>query len=168
MNLKTILTSQFHAALKMLQHAILQCPDALWNDPNDKNKFWHVVYHVLFYTHLYLHPSEAKFSPWSGLRAGYNSLGALPSPTHEKPQTLEPYTKEEILRFFDLVWKAVPELIRDTDLDSEDSGFYWLPFGKLELQLYNLRHVQQHTGELMERLGRQVKLEVEWVGRGST
>jgi len=27
------------------------------------------------------------------------------------------------------------------------SGFDWLPFDKLELQFYNIRHIMQHTGE---------------------
>jgi hypothetical protein len=49
------------------------------------------------------------------------------------------------------------------DLEAE-SGFFWLPFDKLELQFYNIRHVQQHTGELSERLGSQGDTEVRWVG----
>ena len=36
--------------------------------------------------------------------------------------------------------------------------------GKLELQIYNLRHLQQHTGELMERLGSRAGIDVDWVG----
>jgi hypothetical protein len=44
------------------------------------------------------------------------------------------------------------------------SGFDWLPFGKLELQFYTIRHIQQHTGELMERLGSRAGVEVNWVG----
>jgi len=43
----------------------------------------------------------------------------------------------------------------------------WLSFGKLELQLYNLRHLGQHTGELMERLGTRAALDVDWVGKGA-
>jgi hypothetical protein len=46
------------------------------------------------------------------------------------------------------------------------SGFYWLPFDKLELQFYNIRHVQHHTGELYERLGATEDVELDWVGIG--
>jgi hypothetical protein len=53
----------------------------------------------------------------------------------------------------------VPQL----DLAAE-SGFYWLPFDKAELQIYNIRHLQQDAGELMERLGSRAGLDVEWVG----
>lgn len=45
-----------------------------------------------------------------------------------------------------------------------ESGFYWLPFDKLELQFYNIRHIQQHTGEHCERLGAYGEIEVGWVG----
>jgi hypothetical protein len=45
-----------------------------------------------------------------------------------------------------------------------ESGFYWLPFDKLELQFYNIRYLQQHTGELCERLGAHGELQVQWVG----
>ncbi|QRN82842.1 hypothetical protein JR338_10520 [Chloroflexota bacterium] len=47
-----------------------------------------------------------------------------------------------------------------------ESGFHWLPFNKLELQFYNIRHVQQHTGELCERFGAHGEVEVGWVGMG--
>ena len=44
-----------------------------------------------------------------------------------------------------------------------ESGFDWLAFNKLELQFYNIRHLQQHVGELCERLG-MGKVDVDWVG----
>lgn len=44
------------------------------------------------------------------------------------------------------------------------SGFEWLPFNKLELQIYSIRHIQQHAGELMERLGTRADAEIAWVG----
>jgi hypothetical protein len=57
------------------------------------------------------------------------------------------------------VTKCVPQLSLD-----DDSGFYWLPFNKLELQIYTIRHIQQHAGELMERLGVLAGIEINWVG----
>ena len=43
------------------------------------------------------------------------------------------------------------------------SGFYWLTFSKFELQLYNLRHLAHHTGQLADRLHSQANLGVAWV-----
>ena len=166
MDLKSVLISQFHAGLKMLRLCIEQCPDALWNDPADQNRFWHVAYHALFYVHLYISHTEDDFKPWSGHRMEYNFMGALPWPPHSPPIIGEPYTQAEVLQYLEVVWAVVAEKLAEADLDSPVSGFDWLPFGKLELQLYSLRHLQQHTGELMERLGRVAHIEVDWVGRG--
>ena len=47
------------------------------------------------------------------------------------------------------------------------SGFEWLPFNKPELQFYNIRHIQHHTGELCERLGVMGEIEVPWIGTKS-
>jgi hypothetical protein len=44
------------------------------------------------------------------------------------------------------------------------SGFYWIPMNKLELQFYNIRHLQHHTGELCERLGKTGAVEIGWIG----
>ena len=104
---------------------------------------WHIAYHVLFYTHLYLQGSEQEFLPWAKHRKDYQSF---------QPEIREPFTKEDILAYLDVCQQQVDEKARQLTLDAE-SGFSWLPFGKLELQLYNIRHIQQHTGELMERLG---------------
>jgi hypothetical protein len=55
------------------------------------------------------------------------------------------------------------ELVDSLDFEAE-SGFSWLPFNKLELQFYNIRHLQQHTGELSERVGTTSEVEVKWIG----
>ena len=49
-------------------------------------------------------------------------------------------------------------------LDMEGpSGFDWLAVNKFELQLYNIRHIMQHTGELSDRLGTRFAIDVEWI-----
>ncbi len=35
---------------------------------------------------------------------------------------------------------------------------------KAELQIYTIRHLQQHIGELMERLGSRAEVDVDWAG----
>ena len=163
MEIREVIQSQYLAALEMLEQAIQHCPDALWDHPGDKNRFWHLSYHALFYTHLYLQNSEKEFSPWSKHRERYHSLEPLPQPPYDEPQIRDSYSKEEVLEYHRIVQEQVVEKIATLDLNGP-SGFYWLPFSKAELLLYNLRHIQQHTGELCERLGTQVNIDVEWVG----
>jgi hypothetical protein len=163
MDVKKVIKSQYRASLEMLKQAIVKCPESLWDDHEHKNKFWHVSYHALFYTHLYLQPSEKDFVPWTRHRDGIQFMGPLPWPPHEEPKIGEPYSQEEILEYFEICQKQVEERVVSLNLDAE-SGFYWLPFNKMELQFYNIRHLQHHTGELCERLGNKGDIEVDWVG----
>ena len=158
MDTKAIVQSQFLATLAMLQQAIEACPEELWVDPKPQNKFWHTAYHSLFYAHFYLHPTEADFVPWEKHRSEVTSLQP-----NDDPNAVTPYTKAEVLEYLAFCQEQVKEKVNASDLEAE-SGFHWLPFSALEKHLYNLRHVQQHTGELFERLG-QVGIEIHWVGK---
>jgi len=152
---KEILKSQYRASAQMLRSAVVGCPDALWNEKGYKNPFWHVAFHAIFYTHFYLHATEEDFIPWDKHKKGLYSL--------EEDSGDEIYTRDEILEYLDYFEDRLDELVDQLDLAAE-SGFYWLPFNKLQLQFYNIRHIQHHTGELAERLGKEGDIEVAWVG----
>ena len=157
MSIKESIKSQHHATLMMLRGAIEKCPNNLWVDSNYINPFWHIAYHVLFYTHFYLQPTQEDFIPWEKHRDDITSL-------EPSVKELEPYSKEELLEYLNLCLAQVESQVNAMNLEAE-SGFYWLPFNKLELQIYNIRHIQQHTGELCERLGAHGEIEVDWVGK---
>ncbi|MBN1218367.1 MAG: hypothetical protein JXM69_05530 [Anaerolineae bacterium] len=93
----------------MLKQAVVKCPASLWNDPADKNKFWHIAYHALFYTHLYLQPSEQDFEPWAKHREQSQLMGPRPRPAHQEPEIGEPYSKEEVLEYLEFCQKQVSE-----------------------------------------------------------
>jgi len=164
MNTKDAIASQYHASLDMLEQAITACPDALWDDRSHANVFWHVAYHALHYTHLYLQRSLQHFVPWPGRRGEHESLGRRPRPSDEANCEDEPYTREELLEYLAFCWREVEERLPSTALDAP-SGFHWLPFDKLELQFYNIRHIQHHVGELYERLASAGGAEVGWAAR---
>jgi uncharacterized damage-inducible protein DinB len=44
----------------------------------------------------------------------------------------------------------------------EKSGFDWLPTNRMELHLYNIRHIQHHTGQLVERLRQNGVKGIRW------
>src|SRR5690349_7741346 len=85
MDYHAIIRSQYRAALAMIEQAIQKCPDALWDAAEDKTKFWHVAYHALFYTQLYLQDTEKDFRPWAKYRKEYHFIGQLPWPPHRAP-----------------------------------------------------------------------------------
>jgi hypothetical protein len=151
MNTKQVIQSQYLSALAMLKQVIVLCPEAFWDAPGNQDEFWRKSYHALFYTHLYLQSSEKDFIPWE---------------KHHDPEGNMPYTKPEVLEYFSLVEDQVLECVPAMDLELE-SGFYWLPFSRMELQFYNIRHIQQHTGELYERLGSHENIKLDWVSTQS-
>lgn len=160
---KALIQSQYHATLDMLKEAIRVCPADLWIDPSFTNAFWHVAYHAIFYTHLYLSERLESFVPWSKGRPEYEFLGdKLPWPPHNKPNVGEPYTKDEVLEYMAFCRQQVDAKVAALDLEAE-SGFDWLPFSKLELQFYNIRHTQHHTGQLSERLRTQTDTGINWI-----
>jgi hypothetical protein len=156
MNEREMLISQYHAALEMLKQTILACPDALWHSSDDRTAFWQIAYHALFFTHLYVQVSKETFSLWSGHREEYRFESEAHTPL------AEPATKTIVLEYLAFCQHQVVEKVSTMVLDAA-SGFDWLPFTKFELQLYSIRHIQQHVGELMERLGAKA-MEIDWVG----
>jgi hypothetical protein len=163
MDIKKVIQAQFLAALEMLKQAVVKCPDSMWNESEDRNKFWHVAYHAIFYTHLYLQDTEQDFKPWEKHRPEYQFVGHVPWPPHDPPKIGVPYTREEVLDYLAFVQEQVQERVPALNLEA-GSGFDWQPFGKLELQVYNIRHLQQHTAELYERLGARSGIDLDWIG----
>jgi hypothetical protein len=163
MTTKEIIKSQYLATLEMLNQAIIQCPENLWADSNSKNQFYQIAYHALFYTHLYLQPSEEDFTPW---KTHYENAHRFSSPepvSSDEVESGEPYQKDEILEYLNYCRQEIEDKVTGLNLEA-DSGFNWIPFNKQELQFYNIRHLQHHTGELCERLGTIAGIDIKWVG----
>ena len=163
MTTREIIRSQYLATLEMLNQAIQQCPEDLWVDTRFNNQFWQIAYHALFYTHLYLQPSEKNFIPRN---MHYENAHRFSSPepgSSNEGKGDSSYPKEDILEFLDFCRNEVGEKVAKLDLEA-NSGFDWIPFNKQELQFYNIRHLQHHTGELCERLGTVAGIDIKWVG----
>ena len=164
MSMQETVASQYHSVLKLLEQAIDLCPEALWLSASgaSPNRYWHIAYHSLFYTHFYLAPGESDFVPWQLHRAEYNFLGAVPWRPNEVHIAENPYTQPELREYVEFCHGEVDRQTAVLAIDAP-SGFHWLPFNKLELQFYNIRHTAHHTGQLSERLRSQANLGVSWV-----
>jgi hypothetical protein len=146
MDIKEILQSQYFASLAMLKQAIIKCPSSVWDAPEDKDKFWFKAYHTLYYAHKYLQINPRDFIPWK---------------KRHKPDSAEPITRDEALEYLAFVEQEVARRISQTDLEA-GAGFLGNRFNKMELQFINIRHIQQHTGELYERLGSRAAIKLDW------
>jgi hypothetical protein len=158
--IKSIL-SQYHASLAMLRQAIELCPDDLWLVANERNRYWHIAYHTLFYTHLYVNASEADFTPWPKHQPACRLLGT----SSQELANVQPYSKAELLIYHSICCEQVADNVPKVPLDAS-SGFDWLPMNQFEVHLYNLRHMQHHTGQLTGRLRTVCDVGVPWVRLG--
>jgi hypothetical protein len=163
MALKEIILSQYCASMEMFKNALIKSNNEIWYDDNYKNLFWRIAYHTLFYTDLYLSKDEKKFSPWEKHKKDYQFLGVVPWPPHNEPHITEPYEQPGLLEYYDKIASSLKEKIDLIDPESP-SGFHWLPFSKFELQIYNIRHIQHHTGQLIDRIREKLNVGINWIG----
>ena len=162
-----MLWRQFGAAIDMFGEALRDCPDELWEKSLWKDQpgqwvaagfsaFWYLCYHTLFWLELYLAGAEEGFSPPAPF-----DLVEMES-DEVLPRT---YTREELLGYLEYCRRKCQEIIGALTIEQANRScrFAWgeLPFA--ELQLYNLRHVQEHGAQLHMFLGQQAGKSTRWV-----
>ncbi len=145
--IKAALQSQHLATLDMMSKAIEVCSDDLWLSADFINPVWRLVYHDLYYFHLYLHQSVADHTPWRQHLEGAENLSLDPDSTD-----VAPYTKEQMMDFLQHCKASVAPMIAKMDIVTSDCGFPWYKISKLEHQITNIRHFQQHVGQLQDRI----------------
>jgi hypothetical protein len=156
---------QLGAAIDMLDNALVACPDALWRQrlwspPADASpppgfaEFWYVAHHTLFWLDVYLSASREDDSapPAPFARAEIDATG------EPRVRPNRPYTKEELRAYLAYARRKCHTTL--ATLTDERAGqpyeFPWekgRPISGLELQVYNLRHVQEHAAQLSLFLG---------------
>ncbi len=164
---KPIIASQLLASLAMMNDCVQKCPADLWNNSEKviaKYPFWLVAYHTLCFVDLYLSPGEAVYQPRPDLHPrGWQEFDdEYPSRT---------FTQPELLAYIQICREKIATVLGDgPDSETETSllgpsGFSRLAFTRIELHLYNLRHLQHHTGQLTAFL-RRFSVETSWVKAG--
>jgi len=145
-NLKPALKGQYHAALDMLKGAIEECPDEIWVGSVRHRSHWRLAYHTLYFTHMYLQVRYEDFVPWEHHRDDVES--------DQERERLDaaPYSRAEMLTYWELVDAMVDPQLDKIDLSSSESGIPWYKIPKLDHILLNLRHIQEHAGQLRDRL----------------
>ena len=67
-----------------------------------------------------------------------------------KPRRM--YTKAEVLAYWSICESMVDDAVDALDLNNPQSGFSNFKVPKLEHQIINIRHVQYHQAQLVDRL----------------
>jgi len=154
-----MLWRQYKVAIDLLGDALRNCPaelweKRLWEDQPDQwvaagfSTFWYLGYHALFWVDLYLTGAEEGFAPPEPFDIIEMEAGEV------LPRT---YTREELLRYLEHCRQRCQETISNMTVEQAYRlcHFAWgeLPFA--ELQLYSMRHVQEHAAQLHLFLGQQ-------------
>jgi hypothetical protein len=158
---KTIVWRQFGAAIDMLRNAVLACPPEVWSDGSRQPEFWYLVYHTLFWLDLYLSGPVEGFAPPPPY-----TLSEL-DPAGPMPERV--YTRDELLAYLRHGRRKCRETIdgMTDEAAAERLRFGWGEATRAELLLYNLRHVQHHTGQLNLILRQQTDSAPRWVARAA-
>lgn len=167
---QAMLWRQFGASIDMLANALRDCPDELWEQslwgdqpgqemPSGFSAFWYLGYHTLFWLDLYLYGAEEGFAPPEPYDlVEMDPAGVLP------PRV---YTRDELLSYLETCRRKCQETV-GVMTEQQAKRLCRFPWGELtfaELQLYNLRHVQEHGAQLSMFLGQRAGKTARWVAK---
>lgn len=148
-----ILASQYKAGLGMLRQALEKVPDEEWNTEEYNNPNWQVAWHVIWATKFYLAANSESYVPYENAIEGAESLGGTQDwenpEEHVKVEGF--HTKDELISFITEIERTLILKIESLPFEG-NSGFDWYPYSRLELHINNIRHLQHHTAQLIERL----------------
>ena len=167
-----MLWRQYQVAIDSLGDALRACPDELWEknlwaDQTDQwvaagfSAFWYLGYHTLFWLDLYLTGTEEGFAPPAPFDLVEMEAGEV------LPRT---YTREELLGYLEYCRRRCQETVGALSIEQAYRlcRFAWgdLPFA--ELQLYTMRHVQEHAAQLNLFLGQNLGSAPDWVAKAKS
>lgn len=157
------IVEQYGAALKMLENAIVNCDESLWNRDNKGIIVSQVIYHTLYFVDIYLSKNKEELESFRG-KLGED--GDADTYIHEPDKT---FTKQELLDYLSEI--KVKANNRFTILSIEDLNakpvFDWHGSSVLSSLLYNLRHIMLHVGALHVRLNAVGNEPLKWVSKES-
>src|SRR4029078_2725042 len=155
---------QFEAALAMLSHCVDACPAEHWEERIANNTFRQGTYHALFFADYYLSPDEESFQ----IRVLHERGG-----DERRPEVSAGLSRAETISYVvECRQKAIDVLASETQATrSGRSGFSARQISRVELHLYNIRHLQHHVGQLSAYLrgidpSYAEAVTLRWIGSG--
>jgi hypothetical protein len=157
-----VLQKQYTKCFSILKNIINTYDEAIWINGNDyKTPAWRIVYHAIFYANIYCSPSEKSIVQWSKSRNDYYDLKKAHELIKNNEITLIPFTRGEMLEYAQFVENNIPIYL--SRMEPEEKCWpFWYNESQLEFQLNNLRHIQHHIGEIIERHDIKIDLPYTW------
>lgn len=163
---KSIVTSQFGAALKTLEQSIDRASEEVWAADHVDGPVNRAVFHALIFADLYLCRTEHDIEDQAfhrehrGFFDGYEELkDVTPQGFYDR------LICKQYLHF--CIEKAHTVIAAETEETlAGQSGFSWRPEPRAELHIYNIRHIQHHAAQLGLRAQLRGEPPVDWVSHG--
>ena len=74
-----------------------------------------------------------------------------------------PYTQAQVVEYWEFCDRMIDDAVDALDLDCTESGFSWYRMSKLEHQFVNIRHIQHHAAQLIDRVRSAADVGIRWV-----
>jgi len=167
-HLKLILRAQLEASLAMLDECLRKCPADHWDTKIANYTFWQVAYHTLCFVDVYLAPDDASWKPRQDPGAPGGGLHPKGRAELDEEYPSRRFDRSELLGYAAICRELIRTAIAaETEASlAGPSGFPRLKFSRAELHLYNMRHIQHHTGQLGASL-RRIGVDTRWVKTGT-
>ena len=163
--IQPVLASQYEAALATLGLCVKVAPEKVWSGTVARYPFNQTAFHTLFFMDFYLGLEPADLRGQSFHQANPELFG-----DYEQLEDREPvgtYSKEQITTYLRFCReKAIAVLAAETEESLAAPARFGRPISRLELHVYNIRHVQHHAAQLILKLRLEAGVDIPWVGSG--
>jgi hypothetical protein len=162
---KAALLGQYRAALATLEQCIAMCDESTWAAPHPDTAVNQVVFHTLFFADLYLGFGESGFRDQSFHRDNPELFQDYEEVEDRAPRNF--YPREGCSAYLEHCRaKAAANLHGETaEVLSGDCGFPYRNLSRIELHIYNTRHIQHHAAQLGLRNQLNGGSPLRWVSR---
>jgi hypothetical protein len=163
---KSALLRQYLAALATLQQCIDMADDETWAAPHPDTAVNQVVFHTLFFADLYLNHGESGFRDQPLHRQNAAFFQDYEELEDRAPKNF--YDREACIRYLEYCRsKASSTLNGETaDVLMGDCGFPFRQMTRVELHVYNIRHIQHHAAQLGLRNQLRGGEPLRWISKG--
>ncbi|MGO4772595.1 DinB family protein [Flavobacterium sp. W22_SRS_FK3] len=122
----------------MLESSISVCPESFW----EKKEFWYFVYHTIFWLDYYSSTEPETFSPPKPFSLSeFDPKGIFPERIYSKEELLE-YLEYSRKKGFILIDGLTEETAKERFITKKKN------YSRIEMIIYNMRHIQHHVGQL--------------------